>query len=57
MITFEDIKKDKEIEIFLETADKNFAAIGYKEHGFRHALKSAIVSGEILKTLAILNKM
>lgn len=51
MITFEEVKKNKEIEVLLETADKNFAAIGYKEHGFRHALTSAIVSGEILKSL------
>jgi hypothetical protein len=51
MITLEQIKNNKEVQIFLDTADKNFTAIGYKEHGFRHAEISALVSGKVLKAL------
>lgn len=37
MVTLEDIKKDREIGIFLEYADRFTGAIGYTEHGRRHA--------------------
>ncbi len=51
MVSFDDIKSNREIQVYLKTADDNFAAIGYKDHGIRHAKLSADVSGHILESL------
>lgn len=51
MITFEDVKENEEVKTYLQTADDNFIAVGYKEHGSRHAITSAVVSGYILNSL------
>lgn len=51
MVTFEEIKQNPEVKIYLQMADNNFAAIGYKEHGFRHAITSAQVAGNVLEAL------
>lgn len=51
MVNFEEIKNNREIQIYLKTADDNFVAIGYKEHGLRHAEISAKVAGQILEAL------
>jgi uncharacterized protein len=42
---------DEEIREYLEMADVNTAAIGFTEHGFRHALQVSQASGYILETL------
>lgn len=51
MVTLEDIQKDSEINTYLERADSNFAVLGYKEHGPRHAHLAAHVSRNVLKFL------
>ncbi|MDI6641824.1 MAG: HD domain-containing protein [Elusimicrobiota bacterium] len=51
MVTFEEIKQSPEVKVYLQMADDNFAAIGYKEHGFRHAITSALVAGYVLESL------
>jgi len=51
MITFEQVVKNPFTETFLKTADSNFAAIGYKEHGLRHARLTADIAGNVLKFL------
>jgi len=48
---FIELKTDSEIEVYLKTADDNFRAIGYKDHGLRHATVSSDVAGFILKKL------
>ena len=50
-ITLEDLKKNEEISILFETADKQLAAMGYTEHSFRHVNLVANAAGNILKTL------
>ncbi|MBN1823561.1 MAG: HD domain-containing protein [Endomicrobiales bacterium] len=50
-ITLDEIKKNPFIVSYLKTADSNFAAIGYKEHGMRHAQFTATVAGNVLKHL------
>ncbi|MFH0948617.1 MAG: HD domain-containing protein [Elusimicrobiota bacterium] len=50
-ITFSDVVNDEYVKMLLDTADKNFAAIGYKEHGLRHAKLSSAIAGNVLSHL------
>jgi putative nucleotidyltransferase with HDIG domain len=50
-LTRELIVQNESVDAFLKTADSNFAAIGYKEHGLRHAKLSATIAGNVLKFL------
>ncbi len=50
-IKLDHIIADREVQAYLKTADSSFAAMGYKEHGTRHALLSANISGNVLKFL------
>ena len=36
-ITLEDVKAREDIQTYIRRADQNMEAIGYTEHGFRHA--------------------
>lgn len=47
-ITVNDIMNDAYVKLLLETADRNFAAVGYKEHGLRHAKLSSNIAGNVL---------
>jgi metal-dependent HD superfamily phosphatase/phosphodiesterase len=51
MIILEQITENPEVQAYLKAADDNFAAIGYKEHGPRHAQLAATISGNVLKFL------
>lgn len=51
IITFDEVVQDPYVETYLKTADSNFAAIGYKEHGLRHAQLTANIAGNVLKYL------
>ena len=51
MITFQDIKENKEINTYIESADQYLANIGYTEHSFKHVLKCAAVVEYILESL------
>ncbi|MDR1418008.1 MAG: hypothetical protein LBI80_02470 [Endomicrobium sp.] len=51
ILTFEEIKNNIEVQTYLKHADYAFAAMGYKEHGFGHALYSANIAEQILKNL------
>jgi uncharacterized protein len=37
IVTLETIRKDQEVRIFIEKANEQMNALGYTEHGFRHA--------------------
>ena len=50
-ITFEEILKNDEIKAYIETGNRNLGAIGFTEHGFPHAKRSANYAGNILQTL------
>lgn len=50
-LTLENIKSNEEIKTYIRRADESLAALGYTEHGFAHVMKTAVVAGEILKTL------
>jgi uncharacterized protein len=50
-LTLEKLKSDGEVHAYLRAADDNFAAIGYKEHGLRHAELSGNIAGNVLRFL------
>ncbi|MCX5779111.1 MAG: HD domain-containing protein [Elusimicrobia bacterium] len=50
-LTRDIIARNESVHAFLKTADNNFAAVGYKEHGLRHAKLTATIAGNILKFL------
>ncbi len=51
ILTFEEIKNNREIRTYFEFMDKTFALMGYKEHGRGHALYAAEITERILKYL------
>ena len=51
MVTFEEIKKNEEINTYITQADKSLAALGYTEHSFAHVTKVADTARYILETL------
>ncbi|MGL4949892.1 MAG: HD domain-containing protein [Anaeroplasmataceae bacterium] len=51
MITFEDIKKNEMIKIYIQQADESLKAMGYTEHSIVHVSKCAKVAKNILETL------
>ncbi len=50
-VTFEDILKNEEIKAYIETGNENLGQIGFTEHGFPHAKRSANYAGNILESL------
>ncbi len=51
MITYEQIKKDDAIRVYVKEADASLAALGYTEHSFAHVTKVAETAGYILSAL------
>lgn len=50
-IKISEITGDSYVKAYIDAADKNFAAIGYKEHGLRHAKLTSNISGNVLTYL------
>lgn len=50
-ITFEDIKKSKEVRTYIKQADASLQALGFTEHSFAHCTKCAEVAGDLLQQL------
>jgi metal-dependent HD superfamily phosphatase/phosphodiesterase len=51
LVTFGDILKNEEIKAYIEKGNRNLGEIGFTEHGFPHAKRSANYAGNILKSL------
>jgi metal-dependent HD superfamily phosphatase/phosphodiesterase len=51
MLTFETIRNNYEVQVYLEFTDKAFILVDYKDHGKGHALYAANIAGKILKCL------
>ncbi|MEW6027680.1 MAG: HD domain-containing protein, partial [Planctomycetota bacterium] len=51
MITLEQVRNHPQARIFMEMADTNLAAMGYTEHGVRHAKLVAAMTQYVLKKL------
>ncbi len=50
-LTLDEIKRDREVEAYVAKADEYTGAIGYTEHGFRHANLVASIAGNVLRRL------
>lgn len=51
MVTLEDVKRNKEVETYLKKENEYLGALGYTEHGFRHATMVSQVASNILVKL------
>ena len=51
LITYEEIKRNEDIQTFIKNADAAVAAQGYTEHSFAHAEKTASTAEAILAAL------
>jgi len=50
-LTLDDVKRDREVDAYLAKADEYTRAIGYTEHGTRHANLVASIAGNVLRRL------
>jgi uncharacterized protein len=50
-VTIEDLTSDAQVQAYIEVADEYLGAIGYTEHGFRHASLVSHIAGNILRRL------
>jgi metal-dependent HD superfamily phosphatase/phosphodiesterase len=50
-LALEDVKRDQEVEAYVAKADEYTAAIGYTEHGLRHANLVASIATNVLRRL------
>ncbi len=51
IITLEDVKANPEVAAYLKKADEHMAAVGYTEHGERHASLTANIAYNIIERL------
>ena len=51
MLTYEELKKSKEIRTYIQKADESLGALGFTEHSFAHVAKVAETAGYILETM------
>lgn len=50
-VTFDEIRKNEEIRSYVELGDQALGVMGYTEHSFQHAFRTANIAARILKTL------
>ena len=50
-VTLDELKRDREVEAYIAKADEYTGAIGYTEHGLRHANLVASIASNILRHL------
>lgn len=50
-MTYDEIRKDPAIRVYIQQADASLAALGFTEHSFAHVSKVAATAGYLLKTL------
>lgn len=51
MLSYENLRKDKEIIAYIEAANNVLGVIGYTEHGLAHVVKTGTDASRILETL------
>jgi len=51
MMTFNEIKNNESVSIYITRADESLSALGYTEHSFAHCTRVAEDAGYLLKTL------
>ncbi len=51
MVSYEEVKKNKAINTYIQKADESLRALGYTEHSFAHVVNVANTAEYILKTM------
>ena len=51
MVTYEDLRKNAEINTYITRADESLSALGFTEHSFPHVCRVAEMAGETLGIL------
>lgn len=51
MLTYEELKKNKSVKVYITGADRSLAALGFTEHSFAHVTKVAATCENILSVL------
>ncbi len=51
MITFEDIKNNPKVKVYIQRGNDVLGVMGYTEHSFQHAAKTADTAADILRLL------
>lgn len=51
-MTYEQVRKDAAVRVYIAQADASLAALGYTEHSFAHVTRVAEIAGQILTALA-----
>lgn len=51
MITFEEIRKNEDIRVYIEEADASLVELGYTEHSYAHVGQAADKAGKILEAI------
>lgn len=50
-MTYEEIRRDRAVNVYITQADASLKALGFTEHSFAHVTKVAEMAGEILEKL------
>ena len=56
ILTYQNIRENKEINAYITTGDKGLGVLGYTDHSQAHAAKVAEIAGQILKELGYSNR-
>ncbi len=51
MVTYDELRKNAEINTYITRADESLSALGFTEHSFAHVCRVAEVAGGVLRTL------
>ncbi len=51
-MTYEQVRNDENIRIYIQQADASLGALGYTEHSFAHVGRVADMAGKVLESLA-----
>lgn len=50
-MTYEEVRRDEAVKVYIAQADASLNALGYTEHSFAHVTRTAEIAGTILETL------
>lgn len=56
-MTYEQIRQDEAIKVYIAQADASLGALGFTEHSFAHVCRVAEIAGYIMKTLGYSDRM
>lgn len=50
-MTYEEVRQDHAVRVYITQADASMAALGFTEHSFAHVTRVAKIAGDLLQTL------